>query len=553
MAKYVLLGQFLVDQECTSGGKALRGKALRDVSSSWSIFFALDPSRSPSPALISVLTCLALLFCVALAVRPDGLTWTTLQRLRDLFMSFLQSSSTCWAWLLNDDTGVISTLLALATFLSIFFFCYILHRTLAPKQSRKRSACTAEVESLTTSSVKGITPGKKKKKKKNSSKKRLERSELLSTSAERPLSGSTKISSDRDVLKPKDCEQSTQLNAEASSSAFQIPESLSPTKSETRDEILTSLISDSVRTETRLFKTPRPRVESPSTVDTAASSVQDEDSAVGSPSTRNTQHQSRSHKQHRNQNRSKHRGAHGTRNCQDLVVCSRWDALKPDPVPSRPQQERKAYCKNPNSAKNRVNSRATSSRNRRSSVRKQSTLSLTDSQPKHSPPTFSTATGEKRPSSNLEGLDCTSPFDHDCLTSPHIESPTSNLKMASSLSGQTPLFSISNPSPMIRPPPGLSLLMEKEQENNSFYLPSTPSQFYQNPLGLSHVLQPPGLMVPTGAELPSAIDLCGSSDFRQPNKLLVKENPFEEQENEAQIEAELQELGGRMIENILDS
>ena len=46
-------------------------------------------------------------------------------------ISLFQSSSTCWAWVVNDYGAILSTIFALATFAGLFFFCYLLQRTLA--------------------------------------------------------------------------------------------------------------------------------------------------------------------------------------------------------------------------------------------------------------------------------------------------------------------------------------------------------------------------------------------------------------------------------------
>ena len=52
---------------------------------------------------------------------------------RDGILTVLQSSSTCWAIAVNDYGAIVSTLLALATFASLFFLAYVLHKTLATR------------------------------------------------------------------------------------------------------------------------------------------------------------------------------------------------------------------------------------------------------------------------------------------------------------------------------------------------------------------------------------------------------------------------------------
>jgi len=52
-------------------------------------------------------------------------------------VSLLQTSSTCWALVLNDYGAIVSTILALSTFASLFLLAYILHKTLTPRQKEK--------------------------------------------------------------------------------------------------------------------------------------------------------------------------------------------------------------------------------------------------------------------------------------------------------------------------------------------------------------------------------------------------------------------------------
>lgn len=53
--------------------------------------------------------------------------------LRDSLLSLVQSSSTCWAVVINDYGAVLSTALALCTFAALFFFAYVLRKTLSPR------------------------------------------------------------------------------------------------------------------------------------------------------------------------------------------------------------------------------------------------------------------------------------------------------------------------------------------------------------------------------------------------------------------------------------
>jgi hypothetical protein len=63
---------------------------------------------------------------------------TTMNTLRDGIMLLLQSSSTCWAIAVNDYGAIVSTCFALATFAALFFFAYVLHKTLASRTPENR-------------------------------------------------------------------------------------------------------------------------------------------------------------------------------------------------------------------------------------------------------------------------------------------------------------------------------------------------------------------------------------------------------------------------------
>lgn len=53
-------------------------------------------------------------------------------------LSLLQSSTSWWALIVNDYGTIISSLLALATFVSLFFLVYVLHKTLSPRGDTSR-------------------------------------------------------------------------------------------------------------------------------------------------------------------------------------------------------------------------------------------------------------------------------------------------------------------------------------------------------------------------------------------------------------------------------
>eukprot|EP00522_Entomoneis_paludosa_P012268 CAMPEP_0172449894 /NCGR_PEP_ID=MMETSP1065-20121228/8470_1 /TAXON_ID=265537 /ORGANISM="Amphiprora paludosa, Strain CCMP125" /LENGTH=678 /DNA_ID=CAMNT_0013201651 /DNA_START=52 /DNA_END=2088 /DNA_ORIENTATION=- len=560
LIKYVLLGQLLENNP-----------ALRNLLSPLTVIFSVEQGKVPPPGVTSALTCLALLTCVALAVHPDGFTWTALRRIREFLMSMLNSSTTCWAWLLNDDTGIISTMLALATFCALFFFCYVLHRTLAPKQPRlQRTNISSETESppplaplanggphLAKSNA--PTSSSKKRKKKKSAAKRKQAYAVVA-----PLDESSVQLQNAAVRKLETFEQSASRKAEADDnmdSGFSSAtrpyhsreKSLQGTHSTTRTEFSDHVPKSSALSE----KAPRSRVESASTVDTAASSVfldEEVSSARTAPS-----HQYNS-KQQRNHARSKQRGGKRQgQNQSELVVSSRWDALKPETASSRSQtQPRKTQVKNANANQPRGNN----SRGNGSSHHAQRSNAI----PKPNPvvpvvnsslsPALSTPVRNPRASPSVEKRQNINYLGQQQSTP--LQSETSSF--FSELNPQTPPFAPSSPSPKIRPPPGLSLSPgknEKTRDDNAFFLPPTyrhsfnPDLAFGCPSAASRSSPPPGLMVPTGAAVAPGVDVrCPPSFQHSPS--MLKENPFEEQENDAQIEAELQELGGRMIENLLD-
>jgi hypothetical protein len=57
---------------------------------------------------------------------------------RSGMVSLLQSSTSWWALIVNDYGTIISSLLALATFASLFFLVYVLHKTLSPRGDANR-------------------------------------------------------------------------------------------------------------------------------------------------------------------------------------------------------------------------------------------------------------------------------------------------------------------------------------------------------------------------------------------------------------------------------
>jgi hypothetical protein len=75
---------------------------------------------------------LAIFTIVAFIVHPDGMTWVVLGKLRNAIRAIMESSSTCWNYVVADF-GILTTIMALATFGSMLFLVFIVHRTLASR------------------------------------------------------------------------------------------------------------------------------------------------------------------------------------------------------------------------------------------------------------------------------------------------------------------------------------------------------------------------------------------------------------------------------------
>jgi len=616
--QYFLLGQVLEKKEYGSNVLLQNyyyssSPAVRNVFSPLALLFTADhpttTTATANPEMASVLTCLALLLCVALAVHPDGFTWIAVRRLREMVMFAIHSSTSYWAHLMNDDTGIVSSLLALATFCALFFFCYVLHRTLAPKQPRHRK-CTSSSSSSSQEcdsppeltpvsdccSVKpssGPSSSSKKKKKKKSAKKRSAAAAAAEATTTKATTKQSAI-----AMQPLSCQDSCPKENERKS-----PSAKQQIGSATRNQTVEAktakqpvVLKDSSSTpycQTPAISAPssrmeekqsRPRVESPATVETSASSVFSEEDHSVNVSLRTCQSRPKKQQQQQQQRNSRSKkpnsNKRGGQNHPDLVVSSRWDALKPNTStatgPRAPtQQQRKSQGKNANGSQqrshkgNNSNNSNIGTQHQHNSQRKPnipvarketvvSTHALLPTGP--STPVSTPARGP-RPSSEK-----TLPEGQRVVSTNPAADERGPPSFFSDLNPQTPPFapsrtsSSSSPlSPAIRPPPGLCLPPSetKSEELHSFFLsPETGggggSFLPSNASNLSvsrPTLESPGLMVPTGAAVPPGMDSGSSMGFRP----LVKENPFEELENDAQIEAELQELGGRMIEDLLDS
>jgi len=88
----------------------------------------------PPPAL----TALAMLTVFCFVVHPDGLTWIMLGKVRSAMLSLLQSSTTFWTMLIHDY-GIISTIAAGLTLAAIGCLLAIMLRTLTPRKRERLS------------------------------------------------------------------------------------------------------------------------------------------------------------------------------------------------------------------------------------------------------------------------------------------------------------------------------------------------------------------------------------------------------------------------------
>jgi hypothetical protein len=119
---------------------------------------------------------------------------------------------------------------------------------------------------------------------------------------------------------------------------------------------------------------------------------------------------------------------------------------------------------------------------------------------------------------------------------------------ASTLNPNSPSFAPSHPVGL-RPPPGLvhpNGLDSFKNNTSTNYNSQMPSLFLPSPTTTSSAPLSPGLAVP-GLTLPSGCTTSSPSSFLHH----PRDNPFVD-DDEEQIAAELQELGGKMVDGILD-
>jgi len=466
-------------------------------------------------------------------------------------MYLFESSTTCWAWVLNDFGAVVSTVLALTTFASLFFFCYLLHRTLRPRSNQRMETAANSNTSSTHSSEKSRKKRRKGHKNRANKQHNASPRDELSSSDTR----TTPISS-------VGVEHTSSIPA-ATQSSVNHSESFSSSASE-KEPSLPALQEDAIMQNQEhddFVEPPRLRIESLSTVDTISFDPSTEEASVGSgvsgrstpqqfssvePNARNTVTRTSRARKTRNpqtlRNPTTPRGrkseSHSKGKSTAPVVVSRWDALKPV---SNINEIADAKL----SKGNRKNSPMSASRSSRGG--KQSTFN-----PKQNNPIA------PRQSTETAGISTTS---NTCMPSCHLaeslwhnfhetmQTPGDSALMTSflhdnddattawALNPHSPSFTPSQPLAGLRPPPGLT---------PPSHAPPGFDKDQMEPLLLPPTSPPPGLSSVPGLTLPSG---CTSPPFMRP-----RENPFvdDDDDDEEQIANELQELGGQMVGSILD-
>lgn len=474
-------------------------------------------------------------------------------------MYLFESSSTCWAWVLNDFGSVVSTVLAMTTFASLFFFCYLLHRTLRPRSNPTPDATS---KGISTSSPTPEKSRRKRRKGKNDKSRGAKQTSSPRAQSPEPTEAPPtptaiveRAPESSVAAAPLPVDPTVASGAYEKNCPLTIPEKVAPQNNEENNQLL---------------EPPRLRGESQSTVDTAIMDTSFEDASVGStfsgrstpiqptpvdPTARNAP--ARSNRGRKNRGAQTPRTATTTRSrkSENMAgkgkntypsVVSRWDALKP----ANTSEE----LLDGNTTKgNRKNPKDTQSRAPRSG--KPANLlqpgNTTLAPQLSAPPFFESSTLTSSPPDSVPPPTTTDSFwmnnDASVMSSPDRtalmtnfleennnrgQSSPANTPASSTLNPHSPPFA---PSQMVglRPPPGLT-------QNAP---PGFGNSDSMKPLLLPPAKPNTGFSVP-GLTLPSG---CNSPNFLRP-----RENPFVDDDDEEQIAAELQELGGQMVGSILD-
>ena len=448
-----------------------------------------------------------------------------------------ENSTTCWAWVLNDFGSVVSTVLALTTFLCLFFFCYMLHRTLKSRSQPKTDS---------TKGTSGGTSPEKSRRKRRKGKNDRTRADKQSGRTENSSSNSLPLKPLQNSSSKSDPLIGKEDSATASSSDVQ--------------DLLIPAVNEHIPTdnqEDRPRSRTASRVDSPATVDGLAMDMSFEDASEQSsievqhavesiPSNAAAGRNNRTRKnrlaqapRHFANPRSIKSEKTNARKNEQTVFASRWDALKPDNGEKRRLASRTELLpQGDHSISNRDKNRSKASQKQKNSVDRVA-----------SPACPTAVRLDARPS----GLNSNPPAIHLWSTSIPFQTPSGlTLPATSTLNGNTnisrpstaathsslnpdsPIFAPSRPLGL-RPPPGLGP-------------PSSAKNFEAGTSVEPLFLPPPSPPPVVGATVPWLTLPSGSTS---PSLVRPRDNPFADDEEE-QIAAELQELGGQMVGSILD-
>lgn len=544
---------------------------------------------------------------------------------RSGMISLLQSSTSWWALIVNDYGTIISSLLALATFASLLFLVYVLHKTLSPRGDTNRPISADK---------------QKKKKRRGNHNQKGNRGRIKGTpqqqqqtmsapmpaeSPEHALESISTIDSDKEDLIVKGNEHVFSLPALVEDKPLS-PSSSLPTSVPSPERLIKALKEDTAPSRTR--------ITSASTVDTTTFS---DDQSCGTVSGRSTptasailpvteslptvsastvgqailpttesipavststigragndqiqplftstrKQLSRRAKKHENVDISKAPASKAV----PIVPSSRWDALKPNhPVGAG----RRVHPKGRTGPQPGVRFHSVQNR-----PNQQSSLITPIARPTIQSPTLAPVEPIHNP---IPGFDLVVPRE---VISP-VAASLQSCEIGASTWSQLPTMSYEDTpltgllAPFAMSPERNSSVAEtyfgtplRPNEQTTFFsseLDATSSELNANSPSWSHtkiaslavpdvgsVRAPPGLtladggkglqssFVPTPSESPflsTYPSLSGRSSPRfampAPSTYNVKENPFDESDNDDLIEAELQELGGQMVGSILD-
>jgi hypothetical protein len=530
---------------------------------------------------------------------------------RSGMVSSLQSTSLWWALVVNDYGTLISSLLALATFASLFFLAYVLHKTLSPKQDTTRP----------------ITPEKQKKKKRrgnhhnkgNRSGGRIKGAqqqqqqtksasvtavspepalESISTKEEMIVQGNENVFSLKTLVEGKP--MSPQMPSSVPSPERLIkalkedtaPSRIRSTSASTADTIATCSDDGTVSERSSPARVILPVIESVPAV--SASTLSRADDGLFQPSATSVRkEQSRRGKKHGNVDVSK---ATHTSDAVPIVPTSRWDALKPDRSVGAGRRVQPKGRTGPqqvvrfHSVQNRPNQQSSPLIKpiARPTI---PSPKLAPAEPTHTPipgsdlvvprevispvaaslqsceigaSTWSqlpTMTYEDRPLTGLLAPFARSPARDSSVAEKYFASPLRNSDQAtffsSELNANTSELNANSPS---------WLQTNTNIASSAATLPVPSIGSVRAPPGLTLADGGNGLQASFSSQAPSETPFLSTYNglsvrpcppFSKPSLVSynVKENPFDESDNEEdvdQIEAELQELGGQMVGSILD-